>query len=94
MGEGERKRSEKEKTSTASSETKLSIVTVYEDLETCRNFKYRRCGIWRIIRRHHAFALSAAKQKGKRKISAEKGKTIHAGIFLSIRVEVGKNAGK
>ena len=33
MGEGERKRSEKEKASTASSETKLSIITVYEDLE-------------------------------------------------------------
>lgn len=33
MEEGERKRSEKEKASTASSETKLSIVTVYEDLE-------------------------------------------------------------
>ena len=33
MEEGERKRSEKEKASIASSETKLSIVTVNEDLE-------------------------------------------------------------
>lgn len=46
------------------------------------------------MRKYRAFALLPAKHKGKRKISAEKGKTIHAGIFLSIRVEVGENAGK